>query len=195
MALARGRHLRPRVAQRSTTRILPHNQRPARLAGSKAERMMAGCRRLRVDYDRDSERFSAFAMLACEPRAVRGTATTPRGGPMDDRGAGRAAVRFGNADQERAEPGPGIAGAALRAAGGVVGRRSCRRDDVIGSESGRLVSLSCHHHDGWAHTWGIHHRTAAGQSRRPVDDKRQQRAGLSGARQLCIFSAPVTACP
>ena len=29
---------------------------------------MAGCRRLRVDYDRDSERFSAFAMLACEPR-------------------------------------------------------------------------------------------------------------------------------
>src|SRR5215208_7628306 len=52
-------------------------------------------------------------------------------GPMDDRGPGRAAVRFGNADQERAEPGPGIAGAALRAAGGVVRRRSCRRDDVM----------------------------------------------------------------
>ena len=108
----------------------PHNQRPARLAGS-AERMMAGCRRLRVDYDRDSERFSAFAMLAWTGRRSE-RRLLPKGRPMDDRGAGRAAVRFGNADQERGkEPGPGIAGAALRAAGGVVGRRSCRRDDVM----------------------------------------------------------------
>jgi hypothetical protein len=27
---------------------------------------LAGCRRLRVRYDRDSERFFAFAMLACD---------------------------------------------------------------------------------------------------------------------------------
>ena len=26
---------------------------------------LAGCRRLRIRYDRDSERFFAFAMLAC----------------------------------------------------------------------------------------------------------------------------------
>jgi transposase len=35
----------------------------------KAERSiawLAGCRRLRVRYDRDSERFFAFAMLACD---------------------------------------------------------------------------------------------------------------------------------
>jgi hypothetical protein len=35
----------------------------------KAERMiawLAGCRRLRIRYDRDSERFFAFAMLACD---------------------------------------------------------------------------------------------------------------------------------
>jgi transposase len=34
----------------------------------KAERSiawLAGCRRLRIRYDRDSERFFAFAMLAC----------------------------------------------------------------------------------------------------------------------------------
>ena len=135
---------------------------------------------------RRPSRPGAQVPYACDPRAVRGTAATPKG-PMDDRWPGRAAVRFGNADQERAELGPGIAGAALRAAGGVVGRRSCRRDDVMveltdgtrkllseltgaesaagfrfrpdltrpyESESGRLVSLSCHHHDGWAHTLG-----------------------------------------
>jgi hypothetical protein len=27
---------------------------------------LAGCRRLRIRYDRDSERFFAFAMLACD---------------------------------------------------------------------------------------------------------------------------------
>jgi transposase len=35
----------------------------------KAERSiawLAGCRRLRIRYDRDSERFFAFAMLACD---------------------------------------------------------------------------------------------------------------------------------
>jgi hypothetical protein len=35
----------------------------------KAERTiawLAGCRRLRIRYDRDSERFLAFAMLACD---------------------------------------------------------------------------------------------------------------------------------
>ena len=35
----------------------------------KAERTiawLAGCRRLRVRYDRDAERFFAFAMLACD---------------------------------------------------------------------------------------------------------------------------------
>ncbi len=35
----------------------------------KAERTIAwlvGCRRLRIRYDRDSERFFAFAMLACD---------------------------------------------------------------------------------------------------------------------------------
>jgi transposase len=35
----------------------------------KAERSiawLAGCRRLRIHYDRDSERFFAFALLACD---------------------------------------------------------------------------------------------------------------------------------
>jgi hypothetical protein len=222
MALARGRHLRPRVAQRSTTRILPHNQRPARRLPA------AGCRRLRVDYDRDSERFSAFAMLACEPRAVRGTATTPRGGPMDDRGAGRAAVRFGNADQERAEPGPGIAGAALQAAGGVVGRRSCRRDDVMveltdgtrkllseltGAESAAgfrfrpdLQGLRIRKRPAGEPKLSSPRRLGAHleaytTERQPDNPGARLTTSANSARacrvarQLCIFSAPVTACP
>jgi hypothetical protein len=39
---------------------------------------LAGCRRLRLRYDRDSERFYAFAMLGCDrlcSNRLRGAAT------------------------------------------------------------------------------------------------------------------------
>jgi transposase len=57
------RGIRVRIARRgieSSTRLGRHRW--------KAERSiawLAGCRRLRIRYDRDSERFFAFAMLAC----------------------------------------------------------------------------------------------------------------------------------
>jgi hypothetical protein len=54
-------------------------------------------RRLRVDSDRDS----AFAMLACEPRAVQGTATTPREGRWMTEGQG--GLRFDSEMQTRNE--------------------------------------------------------------------------------------------
>ena len=53
-----------------------------------------------------------------------------------------------------------------------------------GSESGRLVSLSCHHHDGWAHTLGHTPQNSSRTIARPVDDKRQQRARLSGGEAV-----------
>jgi transposase len=58
------RGIKVRIARRgveSSTRLGRHRW--------KAERSiawLAGCRRLRVRYDRDSERFFAFAMLACD---------------------------------------------------------------------------------------------------------------------------------
>jgi transposase len=57
------RGIKVRIARRgieSSTRLGRHRW--------KAERSiawLAGCRRLRIRYDRDSERFFAFAMLAC----------------------------------------------------------------------------------------------------------------------------------
>jgi hypothetical protein len=37
---------------------------PPPLEGGTHDRLAGGCRRLRIRYDRDSERFFAFAMLA-----------------------------------------------------------------------------------------------------------------------------------
>jgi hypothetical protein len=91
---------------------------------------MAGCWRLRVDCDRDSERFSAFAMLACEPWAVRGTATTPREGRWMTEGQGE--LRFDSETQTRNEQNQVRASLErLCERLAVVGRRSCRRDDVM----------------------------------------------------------------
>jgi transposase len=59
-----GRGIKVRIARcgiESSTRLGRHRW--------KAERSiawLAGCRRLRIRYDRDSERFFAFAMLACD---------------------------------------------------------------------------------------------------------------------------------
>ena len=58
-----------RIARRgieSSTRLGRHRW--------KAERSiawLAGCRRLRIRYDRDSERFFAFAMLACDAAVLQ----------------------------------------------------------------------------------------------------------------------------
>ena len=54
-----------------------------------------------MDYDRDSERFSAFAMLACEPRAVQGTATPQGEGRWMTEGQGE--LRFDSETQTRNE--------------------------------------------------------------------------------------------
>jgi transposase len=59
-----GRGIKVRIARcgiESSTRLGRHRW--------KAERSiawLAGCRRLRIRYDRDAERFFAFAMLACD---------------------------------------------------------------------------------------------------------------------------------
>jgi hypothetical protein len=42
----------------------------------------------------------------------------------------------------------------LTGAEAAAGFRFCPTSKAYGSESGRLVSLSWHHHDGWAHTFG-----------------------------------------
>jgi transposase len=52
-----------RIARRgieSSTRLGRHRWKAERTIA-----WLAGCRRLRIRYDRDSERFFAFAMLAC----------------------------------------------------------------------------------------------------------------------------------
>jgi hypothetical protein len=59
--------------------------------------MMAGCRRLRVDYDR----FSAFAMLACEPRASEGRLPPQGEGRWMTKGQGE--LRFDSETQTRNE--------------------------------------------------------------------------------------------
>jgi transposase len=57
------RGIKARIARRgveSSTRLGRHRWKAERTIA-----WLAGCRRLRVRYDRDSERFFAFAMLAC----------------------------------------------------------------------------------------------------------------------------------
>jgi transposase len=57
------RGIKVRIARRgieSSTRLGSHRWKAERTIA-----WLAGCRRLRIRYDRDSERFFAFAMLAC----------------------------------------------------------------------------------------------------------------------------------
>lgn len=57
------RGIKIRIARRgveSSTRLGRHRWKAERTIA-----WLAGCRRLRVRYDRDSERFFAFAMLGC----------------------------------------------------------------------------------------------------------------------------------
>jgi transposase len=57
------RGIKVRIARRgveSSTRLGRHRWKAERTIA-----WLAGCRRLRIRYDRDSERFFAFAMLAC----------------------------------------------------------------------------------------------------------------------------------
>jgi transposase len=63
-AYLRRRGIGPRIARRgieSSTRLGRHRWKAERTIA-----WLAGCRRLRIRYDRDSERFFAFAMLACD---------------------------------------------------------------------------------------------------------------------------------
>jgi transposase len=59
-----GRGIKVRIARRgveSSTRLGRHRWKAERTIA-----WLAGCRRLRIRYDRDSERFFAFVMLACD---------------------------------------------------------------------------------------------------------------------------------
>jgi transposase len=63
-AYLRRRGIGPRIARRridSSTRLGRHRWKVERTIA-----WLAGCRRLRIRSDRDSERFFAFAMLACD---------------------------------------------------------------------------------------------------------------------------------
>jgi hypothetical protein len=58
-------HVRFGGAGRETDRPRGRHRAPAR---PYTIAWLAGCRRLRVRYDRDSERFFAFVLLACCPQ-------------------------------------------------------------------------------------------------------------------------------
>jgi transposase len=77
-----GRGIRVRIARRgieSSQRLGRH-----RWKAERSTAWLAGCRRLRIRYERDSERFFAFAMLACArlgynrlPQAAEAHARSP----------------------------------------------------------------------------------------------------------------------